>query len=530
MRMSTRGHGWKSTILRSKALFKAVWGRSCAAVRCACHWHPCFARWHACPDRSLLRVADNKINGLWSCENPDTLGDLRDHLNFSGFVVSDWGATHSTSIAAGLDMEMPSSNFINMDKVSAGLASGNITKAEIDAAVLRQLVPMFSVGLFDYRVNDSARDNNVTSAEHTALAREISENSTILLKNEGILPLSTASVKHIAVLGWGDGAHVMTHGGGSGEVSPCNGCVASPYQAIRRKLGIRPAGPIPDCMPSRTEAQTLYTDPKEPPPPFASCNLPNATRCAHAMTPELCCNLCSQRPHCARWSFAWTGASSRADVSEPRAPRWGGTCYFHSSAAVKSVNASYTSGSCQHQPLPPGRDCAGEHCATFNAGAEIDQAVALAKAADTAIVFVATTSAEGSDRGTLALKDNGDALVAAVVKANPRTVVVVSGPGAVLMPWADDVEAVLINFMPGQEGGNAIVRVLFGDVDPSGKLPITIPNRDNEVEFTQAQYPGVFTDPDDPSQQEATYSERLEVGYRWYDAHGKSPLYPFVKS
>ena len=156
--------------------------------------------------------------------------------------------------------------------------------------------------------------------------------------------------------------------------------------------------------------------------------------------------------------------------------------------------------------------------------------MALAKAADTAIVFVATPSAEGSDRGTLALKDNGDALVAAVVKANPRTVVVVSGPGAVLMPWADDVAAVLLNFMPGQEGGNAIVRVLFGDVSPSGKLPITIPNRDNEVEFTQAQYPGVFTDPDDPSQQKATYSERLEVGYRWYDAHGKSPLYPFVKS
>ena len=79
----------------------------------------------------------------------------------------------------------------------------------------------------------------------------------------------------------------------------------------------------------------------------------------------------------------------------------------------------------------------------------------------------------------------------------------------------------------GQEGGKAIADVLFGSVNPSGKLPVTFPNTDNEMNFTKAMYPGNFPDPRNPSQQEANYSEQLLVGYRWYDAHNVQPAYPF---
>jgi len=147
---------------------------------------------------------------------------------------------------------------------------------------------------------------------------------------------------------------------------------------------------------------------------------------------------------------------------------------------------------------------------------------AAAAAADATLVFVGITSGEGSDRETLALAAAEDAMVELVAAANPAvSVVVVACPGAVLTPWAASVDAVLYNFMPGQEVGGAIASVLFGDVNPSARLPVTMPNEDNEIEFTQEQYPGtglILT---------ANYTEQLLIGHRWYDANSKIPQFPF---
>ena len=112
---------------------------------------------------------------------------------------------------------------------------------------------------------------------------------------------------------------------------------------------------------------------------------------------------------------------------------------------------------------------------------------------------------------------NQNALVAAVAKASASTVVVASVPGAVVLPWVHEVAAVVTNFLPGQQGGNAIADVLFGAVNPSGRLPLTFPNKENETEFSPAQWPGL-PDPAHPTY--ANYSEKLLVGYRYYDAHG----------
>jgi len=159
---------------------------------------------------------------------------------------------------------------------------------------------------------------------------------------------------------------------------------------------------------------------------------------------------------------------------------------------------------------------------TYIDGKDIAAAVALAKAADVAVVFAGTTSSEGYDRSNLNLDDNLDALISAVAAAQPNTVAVLSVPGAIVMPWSQAVASIVTNFMPGQEVGSAIADVLFGDVNPSARLPITMPNGENDQKFTPEQWPGV-----PPSDPHATYSEGLFVGYRWYDAHNVKPAFAF---
>jgi len=170
----------------------------------------------------------------------------------------------------------------------------------------------------------------------------------------------------------------------------------------------------------------------------------------------------------------------------------------------------------------------------FNNGINIQEAATLAASSDYAIVFAGTLSSEGSDRASLSLDDGctpdkdtqcagnnqqQNALIEAVAKANPKTIVVLSVPGAVTMPWASEVSAILTNFMPGQQAGNAIADVLFGHVNPSGKLPLTFPNGENDMQISQSQWPGL-PDPKKPTY--AYYTEKLLVGYRYYDAHNIS--------
>jgi len=149
-----------------------------------------------------------------------------------------------------------------------------------------------------------------------------------------------------------------------------------------------------------------------------------------------------------------------------------------------------------------------------------DAAAQLAAAADVAVVVVGDLEREGADRPNLALTGTQDDLVRAVAAANPHTVVVVNSGAPVLMPWVDGVPAILETWYPGEEDGNALAAVLFGDVDPGGRLPVTFPVSDSQTPAsTPDRWPGVNG--------VATYSEALKVGYRWYDAQGLTPLFPF---
>lgn len=351
----------------------------------------------------------NRINDVSSCENSDTMNHLKNTMNFTGWVLSDWLATYSTlpSMEAGLDQEMPVGLYYNPSVLTKYINTGKINETRIDESVYRILSSMYKIGLFD--TDEAARTTgnpnaNVTSLEHNELARELSSNSIVLLQNKGnVLPLNptaggSVNAKCIAVIG--DNSTIG--GGGSGKVTP--------YYTITPAQGI-----------------------------------------INALNDK----------------------------------------------GITDVSVLYSSGT------------------------DITQATQLAASCDTAVVIVATSSSEASDRPSLALGGNQDELVSAVAAVNANTIVGVVTPGAVLMPWSAQVAAIVVLFMPGQEYGNALADVLFGTVNPSARLPVTMPNKDNEIAFTDAQFPGVGSPPD------ATYSEELLVGYRWYLANDVTPLFPF---
>ena len=153
-------------------------------------------------------------------------------------------------------------------------------------------------------------------------------------------------------------------------------------------------------------------------------------------------------------------------------------------------------------------------------GSDTAAAAQLAQAADVAVVIVGDVEKEGADRPNMSLTGNQDALVQAVAAANPHTIVVVDSGAPVLMPWIDTVPAALEAWYPGEEDGNALASILFGDVNPSGKLPVTFPRTETQTPVaTPDRWPGVNGT--------AHYSEGLQVGYRWYDAQNQDPLFPF---
>jgi beta-glucosidase len=153
-------------------------------------------------------------------------------------------------------------------------------------------------------------------------------------------------------------------------------------------------------------------------------------------------------------------------------------------------------------------------------GSDPAAAARTAAAAQIAIVFVHTDETEGEDRRNLELPGNQDRLIASVAAANPRTIVVLNTGGPVLMPWAGSVAGIVEAWYPGQEDGNAIAAILYGDVNPSAKLPLTFPRTATAIPTAdKTQWPGVDG--------RSVYSERLDVGYRWYDATHTQPLFPF---
>jgi beta-glucosidase len=175
----------------------------------------------------------------------------------------------------------------------------------------------------------------------------------------------------------------------------------------------------------------------------------------------------------------------------------------------------------------------------YDSGADPAAAAAIAKSADVAIVFAYTWESEGMDLDTLTLPHHQDDLITQVAAANPHTIVVLETGCAVTMPWADKVAGIFEAWYAGSRGAEALANLMFGDVNPSAKLPVTFPKSDADLPHATIVHPPVAstTQDGDPDAWkkiakglpafETTYDEGLKVGYKYYDAEGKQPLFPF---
>jgi beta-glucosidase len=421
-------------------------------------------------DASGIMCGYNKVNGDWDCENDYLLNQvLKKDFGFKGWVMSDWGGTHTTTkaIMAGLDQEQPGSGFFG-DALKKAVESGEVPLARVNDAVHRILRSLFAVGAWDNPPNPRRVVDVFKGMED---AQRIAEESIVLLKNAGNqLPLNAAAVKSIAVIGSHADVGVPS-GGGSAQVNPPGGNAAAPPEA----LGQQAAG-------------------------------------------------------------GGFGGGGR-----------GGSQYFPSSP-LKYIRAK-----------APGAKV------EYNDGTDPVAAAALAKASQVAIVFVNQPMSEGRDAATLTLPDKQDELVSAVAAANPHIIVVAETGGPVAMPWADQVSGIVEAWFPGISGAPAIANILFGDVNPSAKLPVTFASSENDL--PHPQIPGLNLAPQPDAGRggasappigaaavatpgagvpaagtqggrggggrgamppfDVPYTEKLEVGYKWFDAEHKVPLFAF---
>jgi beta-glucosidase len=505
---------------------------------------------------SSLMCSYSVVNGKFACENPYLLtGVLRNQWAFKGFVVSDWWATHSTVAAAkaGLDVEMPNSTYFST-RLKAAIQSGKVGKSLINAKVRRILFEMFRFGLFD-RPNRGGIEAVVTNPAHARFARRAAEQGTVLLKNKDrVLPLGKAT-QSIAVIGADAGPDVMTAGGGSAYViAPY---VVTPLQGIKKRAG------------GRVSVQYVQGDaPYGSLPIIRSKYLTSPSTKGHGLRGEYYTNA----------DFSGSPAFIRVDSTidfskrhEPRgkglsgkwSARWSGMLTpaksgtYRFSLLADGISKLYVGGKpviidrvegyeglrvrsakvklTARHPVKIRVEYAHKKVGALNRSKgliklgwlppgttppSIEKAAQAARQASIAVVFAGHFESEGYDLDSLALPGIQNRLIDAVAKANPNTVVVLNTGMPVAMPWLKQVAGVIEAWYPGQEDGNAIAAVLFGDVNPSGHLPVTFPRNLEQVPaHTQARWPGVDG--------KVHYSEGLLVGYRWYDRKHIKPLYPF---
>ena len=511
----------------------------------------------------------NQVNGSYACQNSQTLSDTLDSvMNFKGFVMSDWGATHSTvaSIDAGLDMNMPGgafgTDYYSASALQAALTAGQITQAQIDTMVYRILYSMFAVGVFDhtYPTPAAALNTDVSTPADNQVALTASEQGTVLLKNDrGALPLSP-KVRSIAVIGDDAGADARYGGGGSASVNPTNpvtpiagitsratqaGDTVSYSQGNSNYLSLS-ALPDADFTPTAGAGPgwtaTYYAGPAASGTPLGSevvtslnvTGTPAIVTAAGATT----------------WSVAYTATLTPDATGVAEFGLTAGNDATLSIGGKHVVSYGPGTGSTftglasliQGKAVPFELDATGLSASGGGGFGGPPSVVSLtwapqenllwqaaanaARSSSVAVVFASNYSAEGSDLQTLALPGDQDQLIEAVARANPNTIVVLNTSGPASMPWLNDVAGVFEAWYPGQQDGNAIAALLYGDVSPSGHLPETFPANPSQgvaqggtVLTPNNEFPGNGTD--------VYYNEGIDVGYRYYDVHNQQPLFPF---
>jgi beta-glucosidase len=487
------------------------------------------------------------INGSPACQNDYIQNQkLKDQFGFPGFVTSDWGATHSTVDAAnnGLDMEMPDDQFFG-SALATAVRAGQVPMSRLNDMVTRILTEEFRFGLFD-RPATGSPSAVVTNAAHASVAQNVAEQGTVLMKNaNSALPLDAGATRSIAVIGDDAGPDAMTVGGGSAGVNA--GSIVTPYQGIKARAGsgvdvqyaqgTYPANgqlPVVDAQYFGSGLTGQYYN------NMTLSGTPALTRTDPNVNFDWGPNSAvSPGPgvNPTQWSVKWTGtitAPATGTYTFSLTSDDGSRLFVNGTkiidnwrdqaANTETGTVALTAGQAVPVEIDYYQDGGDD---LVNLGWQIpgrptplDQAVALAKASQTAVVFASNFESEGSDLSDIDLSTQQNQLISAVAAVNPNTIVVLNTGSAVTMPWLDTVRGVLEAWYPGQQDGTAIASVLFGDTNPSGKLPVTFPRSLADVPAsTTAQWPGVNG--------QVQYSEGMDVGYRWYDAKNIAPLFAF---
>ncbi|MBD3921725.1 glycoside hydrolase family 3 C-terminal domain-containing protein [Paenibacillus sp. PR3] len=516
-------------------------------------------------DVASIMSSYNRINGTYGSENASLLRQvLKDNWQFDGFVVSDFLATQSTvpSICAGLDYELtiPHKRFYG-EPLKQAVEDGQVPMVMIDDSAGRILRQMLSFGLFDREQHEAlasvstpastGRDQlDTVYTKHDEESLHLAEETIVLLQNNNnILPLSPVGGS-IAVIGQA-AENLIASGGGSAHVPNASG--VTPLAAIEHRVSGLNAqvNYAPGTAPIPVGPSFIYPSPNAgltiPPEAFptgllmssyASSDLSGDPVHTQSM-PNLRLNWQFDGvPHTA--SAKWTGTLTPTESEEYTfyLPASGGTRLYLDGELIIDNWAFQSLYSIGRKRLESGISVPIEvHYKAVNgeaaslpsielewyAGTDaqlIEEAVQTASAADTAIVFVNDYMTENFDKPDMSLPGVQNQLIAAVAAVNPNTIVVLNTGGPVTMPWLDQVAAVVQAWYPGQRGGEAIAKVLFGDTNPSGRLPMTFPKSLEQGPLSsKGQYPGIGLD--------TVYSEKLQVGYRWFTANEEQPLFPF---
>lgn len=515
-----------------------------------------------------VMAAYNRLGGLHCSEHERLLtGILREEWGFDGVVISDWFATRSgpASIRAGMDLEMPGPPRHYGAKLAHAVKAGEADAAALDTSVRRVLGLLARTGALDAGAPLPERSED--RPEHRALAREAAAAGMVLLRNAGdALPLAgrrpgaggagtpvrAGIVDRLAVIG-PNADRAVIQGGGSARVTPHD--PVSPLAGIAERAapaGIELlfargptcyrtlpaleaadvegaielevfAGAEPGEAPLRRErtrsGEVLWLT---PPAPIAA---------GERFSARLRTRLRAREGGAQRLSLVSAGrARLRVDGREA-IDLWGGrergSAFFGLGSQEVEIALPLASGASVEIEVDFAHDRPGLPAglrvgfAPPEPSDALARAVAAAHGADAAVVVVGLDEdweSEGRDRDSFALPGRQDELVAAVAAANPRTIVVVNAGSPVAMPWAEDAAALLQLWYPGQEGGRALADVLFGDADPGGRLPLTIPLRmEDTPAFLSCPGEGLTL----------RYDEGVFAGYRWYDARGVEPRFPF---
>jgi beta-glucosidase len=484
----------------------------------------------------------NRVNGVSSAHRKPMLTDLlKDEWGFTGFVVSDWGGVYDRVAAAngGCDVEMPYKGEFQVQQLLDAVKKGEVSEQVIDDKARRVLRIVARAGLFDYPPKPPRRSTD--TPDRRALAREAAAEAIVLLKNtSNALPLD--GVTSLAVIGHA-GETAIIQGGGSARVTPHY--AVSPLDGLRARCGkkIKVAyergcsldGAYP---PLELDYIAEYHDN----PRFGG--KPVATQQVKSVTLDLA------KPPDAALAAADFSVQWQAEFTVPVAGvyRFSLSSVGLSSLLVDGRTVVNNWKPSYPRPFTPPNVLAfgsirlnpGAHtilveysrddeagvsisvgCAAPNDDA-LERAAAVAAQADAAVVCVGLPDryeSEGYDRPDMELTGDQVALIKRVAAANKRTIVVVhSGNPVNMSSWIGRVPAVVAALYTGQEMGNALADVLFGDVNPSGKLPTTFPKRLEDTP-TYVNYPG--------ESDVVRYGEGIFVGYRYYDQAGVAPLFPF---